>query len=1736
MRDLTLDSVPVGVDQPKKFGTFLGVFTPSVLTILGVIMYQRLGWVVGEAGLFGALAIIALAHVISVTTGLSVASIATNRTVQTGGNYYIISRSLGLSIGGAIGLALYVALALSVSLYLIGFAEAFIAATGWTPVADPRDSIRLIGSAALLTLAGLTLWSTSLALKSQLFVLAAIIASLLAIAWGPSLAEPVQAASNQRLDGSAFATVFAVFFPAVTGFTAGVGMSGDLRDPKRAIPVGTIAAIGTGLVVYVWLTFVISERVSADVLSTDYNVLLRLSYEPWLVTAGVFAATLSSAMGSMLGAPRTLQALAYDGIVFEWLGRGKEPRIALAVTLLIAEGGVLVAELAVVGAVISMFFLTCYGFLCLACGLERWASPDFRPQFRVPIWVSLLGAVASFLVMFQINALAMFAAIVIMAATYAYLKRRQLVLGAGDTWGGVWSAVVRMGLMRLRQSSSRSAQRNWRPNMLVAGRNQGQNPLLDFGHDLVSDRGLLTHIHLVQGEAARPRVDREVEDAYPGIFGRTQGVEDIYEAIPNLAANYGLVGMETNTVLVGWPREAGQRVRYSAMIDRLLDLDLSVLMLRYDEKRGFGKREQIDVWWDGEAPTGPLMLTLAHLLASGARWKRARVRVLVNGRAEQDSSRSERALAEIIQDSRIRAEGVILPPASTRAALADRIRQESSRADLVMVHALESEGDLGFVQVNDELMSSLGTTLLVRPSKFFAQKAKVFDPGTVDISGSREYSRVEVSAPVPALLEPLLTFEQRLSDAAERFAVSADEPSWSEEVALAGAVKEAVAEIRQLERRLSQRGDRVSTARGLVEWARSRFTATLSDRLEAPFAPDGRRREESNTWERRMRTARGRARSDIEDAVAALPESVEVPTEAFDWTARPVDGPIRRLRKLTVRLRRRLFGGPYPPRRVALRRPAAERFASRIDADLDVVLSIAARRRLACLDRIRRATVDTSRFFDNLLAEIDRADEFDVEALRQVVARQLSELVDQLEAERHRLDEARRQAGQGLAERLRDTAEAQSRDWASPRVAKRRHAPASIPPDATPIWAQHQRAAVASIRLELQLEGAAAEARRTLSTLALRVRRELEQGALQAVDRALAVMERVVELRERYEETTSEAPSAETSSAAEGIEGTTIQAAFLAAADDLRQTFELESGPSAAELVDVLLGSLGRAAERISKSATLATEAATERALAGQPVRGFYTVPAQKLAQSFLERRVASPAQKELDELPRVTRSGRDTLVDAVRLVAFELEQVGSAQGSERDDDVEEAGTLALGGMLEERIQRLRRAREALIEYLTKLDLVFLDETPAALGELRGAVLGGHTGAGSAGPSPSTGRELLRRAAQRVQSWTTLVRDAAATARRPRARKRPAERATVVDRVRGLREALTPNPDVQAKLPLLYRRMFGRTALDTPDLVRGRDAELEALDRLYALWEEGSAGALLVVGSQRSGRSTLVNVWTRLACPDRTVIRVGSPPDNAEADVNAAIASALGGREGQSAEGALRAVAPGAVVILDELGPWLERSPGGFEALRLWVRLIRRLGQRHLFIVTATQSAFDLADGIAALSHAALGLVRPGPMSSSDLADLLLLRQKTADFEVQFGSARSSPRVARVQLERLHARTRGNVGDAVDLWRASVTDVTERKIRIDVRPPPDASVLGQLPDTWRVVLAAVALHRSVSPAKLGRVMRTSREEAKSILQDLGRAELVVERGGVWELDPMLQGLVLEALRKEGLLT
>ena len=728
------------VTRDAKFGAFKGVFTPSILTILGVIMYLRFGWVVGNAGLVGAIAIVLLAHVISLTTGLSLSSIATNRTVKAGGDYYMISRSLGLPIGGALGLALFFALALSTSLYLLGFAESFLDAFGLENTLFNR---RLVGSISCAALTAITFFSTSLALRIQYLVLAAIGLSLISLFIGESSAPPAAGMPMWFSKGSeSFETVFAVFFPAVTGFTAGVAMSGDLKDPRRAIPRGTIAAILVGLLIYLGIAVFLAINVDQEALREDKLVWMRVARVPQLITAGVFAATLSSALGSMLGGPRYLQALALDSVVPRFLGRGhgplNEPRIGTAVCFLVAEAGILVGELDLIARIVTMFFLTSYGFLCLAAGIQTWSGvSSYRPDFKIPAWVSFIGAVTCLGLMFKLDMVALIGATVVMGAIAFGIKRRRLKSSPKDTWGGFWAAVAQKAVLRLQRRTQDS--QSWRPNVVVFGGDPLVRPhMIKLARWLFEERGMATYFDVVEGDVRteigrvaeiEPEICETVARLYPEMLTRVTVSPDAYTGIRHAAQIYGLSGMMPNTVLMGWGEESKHPEQFTELVRDLLALDHNLLFLEYDDNWSFGKQETIDIWWGGLERNGPLMLLLAYLIKSTDGWSQAKVRV--NVVVDEDTSREETTgrINDVLGLARVKAEPNVIVRSPGSQSIADIIHEVSGRTDLVILGLappIEGEGE-EFVRRVSALIDRLGTVILVRASGHFEGKQVLFD-------------------------------------------------------------------------------------------------------------------------------------------------------------------------------------------------------------------------------------------------------------------------------------------------------------------------------------------------------------------------------------------------------------------------------------------------------------------------------------------------------------------------------------------------------------------------------------------------------------------------------------------------------------------------------------------------------------------------------------------------------------------------------------------------------------------------------------------------------------------------------------------------------------------------------------------------------------------------------------------------------------------------------------------------
>lgn len=461
--------------QPTRFGTFTGVFTPTLLTILGVILYVRMGWVVGNAGLGGALLILGLGMLITTCTGLALSSIATNTRIGDGGPYAIMNKSLGLEVGGSVGIPLYLTRPLGVAMYIIGFREGLL----WIMPGLPAIGVDL---AIFTLLFGIAFKSADLAFKTQYFIMGVIGLSLISIFASPApFTDPVEVqwwgsypgSPETGFKGADFWMVFAVFFPATTGILAGANMSGDLEDPRRAIPVGTLWAIAISSLIYVAVAFWVARTGTLEELSSNYNHIIDKSLWPPLVIAGLLGATASSALAGLVGGPRILMAMGQNRIVpyADALAETKngEPRNAILVTGVLTLAAIMVRDLNAIAPLVTMFFLITYCMINVVVLIEgRLGLVSYRPTMRIPLIVPFIGLVGCLFSMFIVSPSFSLVSLVMVIVLYMFIRRRRMggQQAKEDVRSSIFTGLAEWAASRVTPEDLENV-RAWKPNLLI---------------------------------------------------------------------------------------------------------------------------------------------------------------------------------------------------------------------------------------------------------------------------------------------------------------------------------------------------------------------------------------------------------------------------------------------------------------------------------------------------------------------------------------------------------------------------------------------------------------------------------------------------------------------------------------------------------------------------------------------------------------------------------------------------------------------------------------------------------------------------------------------------------------------------------------------------------------------------------------------------------------------------------------------------------------------------------------------------------------------------------------------------------------------------------------------------------------------------------------------------------------------------------------------------------------------
>jgi amino acid transporter len=699
--------IRAGGEQPsdKKLSTFAGVFTPSILTILGIILFLRLGYVTGSGGVATALVIVGLANVITVLTTQSLAAIATNLKVKGGGDYYLISRTLGVEFGGGIGLVLYLAQSVSVGFYCIGFAEAVSSIFNLGGFFSPQI-VALLATGFIFILAWLGAdWAT----RFQYVVMALLAAALLSFFLGgiPQWRLELFAANWAPPESPApFWVIFAIFFPAVTGFTQGVSMSGDLKDPGKSLPTGTFMAVFLSIIIYLGVVVVFGGTVANDILVSDFQAIKQVSRYDFLIDAGVIAATLSSAMASFLGGPRILQSLSRDQIFpllnpFE-KGHGPHhnPRRAILLTGAIAVGIILAGQLNLVARVVSMFFLISYGLLNYATWYEAHTeSPSFRPRFKwFNKYLSLLGCLICLGIIFAIDLKYGLTAMATLFAIHQYIRRKDISARWADSSRSHSMQVIRKEILGTYGEPEHD--RDWRPHILVFTKDRDRRRLLlYFSGWIGGSTGLISAVTILTGDEretlkkrsiATRELYESIEETSFKIFPLVVHGPDIPTTLKILLQGYGVGPLKGNTFLCNWYGESMttfpglETMKFGHNLRLAYRAGYNLVVFHGDPHRtehffdGEKKKRTIDVWWSDNS-SSRLMLLFAYLMTRNPLWRSATLRLL----SIADNLRLEEDLAELellLDEARIEAVPTVVPD-----ILPETVIRFSAGSDLVFL-------------------------------------------------------------------------------------------------------------------------------------------------------------------------------------------------------------------------------------------------------------------------------------------------------------------------------------------------------------------------------------------------------------------------------------------------------------------------------------------------------------------------------------------------------------------------------------------------------------------------------------------------------------------------------------------------------------------------------------------------------------------------------------------------------------------------------------------------------------------------------------------------------------------------------------------------------------------------------------------------------------------------------------------------------------------------------------------
>ncbi|KAL4927114.1 putative cation chloride cotransporter [Aspergillus undulatus] len=588
-------------NSSDKFTTFSGVFVPTSLNVLSILMFLRFGFILGQAGLLGMLGLLAISYTINLVTTMSLSAIATNGTVKGGGAYYLISRSLGPEFGGSIGIVFYLGSVLNTGMNAVGlvdcFSQDFGTETGtWYNFLEEGFWWQYLwGTIILVLCTGICLAGSSIFARASNGLLVILLVATVSIPVSALVMDPFSApklgvhftgislktfmenlkprltkgAAGSQINGREnFQYLFGILFPATGGIFAGASMSGDLKNPSRSIPKGTLYGLALTFVLYALVAFAMAASLTRESLYNNANIVQIANVSGVVILLGEFATSFFSALMGVIGSAKLLQAIAKDsllpglGLFSKGTKKNDEPVLAIIVTFIAAQLTMLF-DINQIASFVTMAYLMTFLVTNLACFLLKIGSaPNFRPSFHYFNWqTAATGTVVCGASMFFVDGVYATGCFGVLITLFLLIHYTSPPKPWGDVSQSLIYHQVRKYLLRLKQEHVKF----WRPQILLFVNNlDDENRLVSFCNSLKKGAlFVLGHVLVTDDfSSAVPEARRQqtiwtklVENSKVKAFVNIAVSPAVEWGVRNIVLNSGLGGMRPNIVIIDQFRE-----------------------------------------------------------------------------------------------------------------------------------------------------------------------------------------------------------------------------------------------------------------------------------------------------------------------------------------------------------------------------------------------------------------------------------------------------------------------------------------------------------------------------------------------------------------------------------------------------------------------------------------------------------------------------------------------------------------------------------------------------------------------------------------------------------------------------------------------------------------------------------------------------------------------------------------------------------------------------------------------------------------------------------------------------------------------------------------------------------------------------------------------------------------------------------------------------------------------------